>query len=191
LVWFFRTKTGSNRSVWLCFFVLTQFFCLALFFWFGSVFSSFFCLDSIYFFRFQAYKTKTKPNWSVFLNFNWFNWFFLQFGFFSYFFLIFSVLLIFYSLIIFYFIISMKYLHLEINFYRSFNIGNSMLFIFLEFSLPIPSISCYTFFWKFFYLYFLIKKSFRMAARFPMKSNLKGFKPLTFFSHSLYGPNNK
>ena len=41
---FFRTKTGSNR--------------------FGSVF-----LVWLGFFRFQAYKIKTEPNWSVFSKF--------------------------------------------------------------------------------------------------------------------------
>jgi hypothetical protein len=37
----FKAKTGSNQ--------------------FGSVFSSFFCLGSVWFFRFQVYKTETEP----------------------------------------------------------------------------------------------------------------------------------
>jgi len=59
LVRFFRTKTGSNR------FGLVFPFLLG-FFQFGSVFFLFF---SVWFFRFQAYKTETEPNWSVFSKF--------------------------------------------------------------------------------------------------------------------------
>ena len=46
---------------------------LTRFFQFGSVFSGFARffsgLGSVRFFRFQAYKTKTEPNWPVFLKF--------------------------------------------------------------------------------------------------------------------------
>jgi len=54
-VWFFWTKTGSNRfglvfSVWLEFFRI----------WLGF-FPVFFGLGSFWFFWFQAYKTKTEP----------------------------------------------------------------------------------------------------------------------------------
>jgi hypothetical protein len=40
--------------------------------WFFSVWLGFFCvfgLGSVQFFRFQAYKTETEPNWSVFSKF--------------------------------------------------------------------------------------------------------------------------
>jgi hypothetical protein len=51
-VWFFRTKTGSNRFVSV-FSVLARFFWFFLVFWFG--------FSSVRFFRFQTYKTKTEP----------------------------------------------------------------------------------------------------------------------------------
>jgi hypothetical protein len=58
----FRTKTSSNR--------------------FDSVFSGFFGLGSVWFFRFYAYKTETEPaDFFKILIF-----FFLRFSFFSYFF---------------------------------------------------------------------------------------------------------
>jgi hypothetical protein len=65
-VLFFQDKTGSN---WFdsIFSGLDRFFrhC-SVFFQFGSVF---FGWGSIQFFQFQAYKTETEPNWSVFLKF--------------------------------------------------------------------------------------------------------------------------
>jgi hypothetical protein len=72
----FRTKTGSNWfdlvfSVWLGFF--------SIFFGFGSV----------WFFQFQAYKTKIKPV----SYFKILICFFLRFGFFSYFIFIFIFLI--------------------------------------------------------------------------------------------------
>jgi len=77
---FKKTKTGSNRPVSLRFGFLGQklaqtglawFFGLAQFLsglarFFFPVFSG---LGSVRFFRFQAYKTETEPNWSVFSKF--------------------------------------------------------------------------------------------------------------------------
>jgi hypothetical protein len=66
-----RFKPTSFGSVILeqklVFPVWLGFFCLARFFWFGSIFFGsarffFFGLGSIRFFQFQAYKTETKPN---------------------------------------------------------------------------------------------------------------------------------
>jgi len=69
-----RTETGSNRLVSVILEqkpVQTGFSSLARFSWVGSVISSlarfFLVLDSVWFFRFRAYKT--EPNWSVFLKF--------------------------------------------------------------------------------------------------------------------------
>jgi len=70
-VWFFMTKTGSNR-----FGSVFQFG--SVFFRFGSVF---FNLGSVQFFRFQTYKTETEPNRLFFQNFNRF---FSRFGFFRF-----------------------------------------------------------------------------------------------------------
>jgi hypothetical protein len=69
---------GSVFPVWLGFLFLALFFRFgSVFFWFGSgffwfgsgffwVFSSF---GSVWFFQFQAYKTETEPNRSVFSKF--------------------------------------------------------------------------------------------------------------------------
>jgi hypothetical protein len=66
---FFRTKTGSNRSipVWLGFFGLVRFFWFGLVFWFDSVFSRFglffpfgFSLVQFSFFGFRL--IKPNPN---------------------------------------------------------------------------------------------------------------------------------
>jgi hypothetical protein len=58
LVWLGFFWFGSVFSVWLGVGLV--------FFWFGLVF---FGLGSVWFFQFQAYKTKTEPNRSVFLKF--------------------------------------------------------------------------------------------------------------------------
>jgi len=64
---FFRTKTSLAQffsgSVWFFWFGLVFLVWLG-FFWFGSIF---FGLGSVWFFRFQVYKTETKLNRSVFL----------------------------------------------------------------------------------------------------------------------------
>jgi hypothetical protein len=82
MVWFCWTKTGSNRfgSV---FSGLARFFPV----WLG--FSVRIRFGSVWFFRFQAYKTETKQNWTgwFFQNFNWFNRFFFMVWFFRFLFL--------------------------------------------------------------------------------------------------------
>jgi len=82
LVWFFRTKTGSNRldsvfSVWLGFFPVWL-VCFPVWVRFG-------------FFSFRLIKPKPNRTGRFFQNFNRFNRFFSRFGFFGYFFPVFSV----------------------------------------------------------------------------------------------------
>jgi len=71
-VWFFRTKTNSNRFGSF-FFILAQFFSVWLGFFsvLARFFSDFFQFGFglVRFFWFQAYKTETKPNRSVFSKF--------------------------------------------------------------------------------------------------------------------------
>jgi hypothetical protein len=92
-VWFFMTKTGSNRfglvfSVWLdfgsVFSGLVRFFSFARLFWFGSVFFS--VLVQFGFFGFRLIKPKPNRTGRFFQNFNRFNRFFFTVWFFQLFF---------------------------------------------------------------------------------------------------------